>query len=249
VLLHSALGDRRLWDDQVEAFAPRYRVVRPDLRGFGETPLPGGPFSWVDDVRVLLDHLEIGQAALVVNSLGGRVALELTVAQPQSVSALVLVGSALGGREPTPEVAAYDAEEEELLDAGKLDEAVELNLRMWVGDVDPARRERVAAMQRRAFEIVVPAYEQEPQPGPVAWTDPPAHERLGEIAVPTLVLVGEQDVAQINENADRLAAEIPGARKIVMEGAKHLPAFEQPEEFNRIVLGFLAEGAVGAVSP
>jgi 3-oxoadipate enol-lactonase len=189
---------------------------------------------------VFFAHLGIGRAALVGNSMGGRVALELTVGHPELVAALVLAGSALGGQEPSAEVAAYDAEEDALLDAGKLEEAVELNLRMWVGDVDPDRRERIAAMQRRSLGALVAAYAEEPHPGPVQWVEPPAHDRLGEVSAPTLVLVGAEDVGDMHENADRLAAGIPGARKVIMERAKHLPGYERPEEFNRIVLAFLA---------
>jgi 3-oxoadipate enol-lactonase len=233
------VGDRRQWDAQVDPFAERYRVLCPDLRGFGDTPLPGEPFSYVDDQCAFFAHLGIERAAVVGNSLGGRVALELTVGHPERVAGLALVGSGLG-LESSEQFEAYDAEEEALLDAGKLDEAVELNMRMWVGNVDSGRREQIAAMQRRSLEVVVAAYEKEPQPGPVGWIEPPAHERLGEIGVPTLVLVGADDIADMHENADRLAAGIPGARKVVMEGAKHLPAFERPEEFNRIVLDFLA---------
>ncbi len=203
----------------------------------------------MDDVRALLDHLEIERAALVGNSLGGRVALELTVAHPQRVAALVLVGSALGGREPSPEVAAYDAEEEALLDAGKLDEAVELNLRMWVGDVDPARRERIAAMQRRSLEVDVAAYEQEPQPGPVAGSSPRRTSGSARSPSRRSCSSASRTSPRCRRTPTGSRQSIPGARKMVMEGAKHLPAFERPEEFNRIVLDFLAEGAVGAASP
>jgi 3-oxoadipate enol-lactonase len=111
---------------------------------------------------------------------------------------------------------------------------------MWVGDVDPERRERIAAMQRRSLGVLVAAYAEEPHPGPVQWVEPPAHERLGEVSAPTLVLVGAEDVTDMHENADRLASGIPGARKVIMEGAKHLPGYERPEEFNRTVLDFLA---------
>jgi 3-oxoadipate enol-lactonase len=240
-LLHSAVGDRRQWDAQVGALAERYRVIRPDLRGFGDTPLPGGPFSYVEDQCAFFAHLGIERAALVGNSMGGRVALDLAIGHPELVAALVLVASALGGREPSAELAAYDAEEESLLDEGKLEEAVELNLRMWVGEVEPERRGRIAVMQRRSLGVLVAAYAKEPHPGPIQWVAPPAHERLGEIGVPTRVLVGAEDVADMQENADRLTAGIPGARKVVMEGAKHLPGYERPEEFNRIVLDFLSE--------
>jgi pimeloyl-ACP methyl ester carboxylesterase len=95
-------------------------------------------------------------------------------------------------------------------------------------------------MQRRSFEIVVPAYEASPAPGPVSWVDPPAATRLNEIAAPTLVVVGSHDVEEFRAISDRLAAEIPGARKAVLAAA-HLPALERPDEFNRLVLDFLRE--------
>jgi 3-oxoadipate enol-lactonase len=203
--------------------------------------LPGGPFSFVDDLCALFDHLQIERAAVVGNSLGGKTALEFALRRPERVSALVLVGSAVGGHTPAADLEVLDAQEDALLDAGKLDDAVELNLRAWLAeDVDPGVRKRVAAMQKRAFEVILAAYEREPEPGPVAWLDdPPAAARLDQLRTPTLVVVGDQDQPDFVALADRLAAEIPGARKEVIEGAAHVPGLERPEEFNRIVLEFL----------
>jgi 3-oxoadipate enol-lactonase len=160
------------------------------------------------------------------------------------VSALVLVDSALGGHE-TPQLNAYDEEEDALLDAGRVDEAVELNLRVWLGSgLDPRARDHVREEQRRAFETILAAYERDPPPGPVAWLeDPPAAERLDEVRQPTLVVVGGQDVPDFQVIADRLVTEIPSARKVAIARAAHLPGVEQPEEFNRVVLEFLAEAA------
>jgi 3-oxoadipate enol-lactonase len=246
VLLHASVGDRRLWDGQVEALGQGRLVIRPDLRGFGETPLPGGPFSYVEDVRALLDHLRVDQAALVGNSLGGRVALDFALTSPERVRALVLVASALTGWEGSPELDAFDEEEDALLDAGNIDDAVELNLRTWLDgfgrDAAPMTaetRRRVTEMQRRSFEIIVPAYERTPHPGPVSWAEPPAAVRLGEIAASTLVVACTHDHPDFRRIADVLAAGIPGAEKAVMATA-HLPALERPDEFNRLVLDFLA---------
>jgi 3-oxoadipate enol-lactonase len=94
---------------------------------------------------------------------------------------------------------------------------------------------------RRAFEVQLAAYSRDPEPGPVGWLDdPPVWERLGEVACPTLVIVGDRDVRDMHVVADRLAGGIAGARKIMMTGAAHLPACERPAEFERIVLDFLA---------
>ena len=99
MLLHAGVGDRRLWDGQVDALAGQYKVIRPDLRGFGQSPLPGGPFSHVEDVRALLDHLGVERAAVVGNSFGGRVALDFALVHPERTDALVLVAAALTGYE------------------------------------------------------------------------------------------------------------------------------------------------------
>jgi 3-oxoadipate enol-lactonase len=241
VLLHAGVGDRRLWDEQMDAFAEHFRVVRYDARGFGDSPLPGGPFSFVDDLCALLDHLGLERAALAGNSLGARTALEHALIHPERTSALVLVGAPPMGAPSSAELEAFDTEEDALLEAGELEEAVELNLRTWLpDDVEPALRARVGEMQRRAFELQLAAYSREPEPGPIGWLDdPPVWERLGDVACPTLLVVGERDVSDMDVVADRLAAGIAGARKIVMPGTAHVPALERPEEFNRVVLDFL----------
>lgn len=245
MLLHAGVGDRRLWDGQVEDFARGRLVVRPDLRGFGETPLPGRPFSHVEDVRALLDHLGIERTDLVGNSFGGRVALDLALAHPDRIGALVLVASALTGWEFSEEMEAFDAEEDALLDGGKLDEAVELNVRTWLdgrgrgpAPVPAATRERLAEMQRLAFETIVSAYERSPEPGPTDWPEPEASTRLHDARARTLVVIGAHDLPDFRAIGERLAAEIPGAELAVLDTA-HLPALERPVEFNRLVLDFL----------
>jgi 3-oxoadipate enol-lactonase len=160
----------------------------------------------------------------------------------------VLVDSALGGHESSAELEAFDEAEDRLLDAGKLDEAVELNLRTWLdgpdrsaAHVSPEVRALVATGQRRAFETMIAAYEGSPPPGPVRWADPPAATRLGEVAAPTLVVAGAHDVTDFRAIAERLADEIPGARRVVLDTA-HLPGLERPDELNSLLLDFLASG-------
>jgi len=233
----------------VGAFAGGRLVVRPDLRGFGESALPDGPFSHVEDVRALLDFLGIDRAAVVGNSFGGRVALDFALAHPERTDALVLIASALSGYEGSAELDAIDEEEDALLDAGKIDEAVELNLRTWLDgygrDASPVSadaRRRVGAMQRRSFETIVAAYERTPPPGPVSWPEPAAATRLHEVAAPTLVVGCSYDHPDFRALAERLGEGIPGAARAVMETG-HLPGLEQPEELNRLVLAFVERAA------
>jgi 3-oxoadipate enol-lactonase len=231
----------------MEALSARHRVLRPDLRGFGDSPLPGGPFSYVEDVRALLDRLGLDRVAVVGNSFGGRVALDFALTYGDRTRALVLAAPALGGHDGSAELDAFDEEEDALLEAGRLDEAVALNLRTWLdgygreaAPVSAEERARVAAMQRRSLETALAAYERMPPPGPVSWAEPPAATRLHEVAVPALVVRCAYDHPDFRAIAGLLAEGIPDAELVDLETG-HLPAFEQPDEFNRLALEFLRE--------
>ncbi len=243
VLIHEGIADSRMWEPQWASFPPLHRTVRYDMRGFGETPISPGSFSHARDLVGLLERLELGPAALVGVSLGGRVALEVAVARPDLVSALVLVGSGLPGHDWTEETQAGWAEEEAALERGDLDAAVEVNLRMWVDgpgrsptDVDASVRDRVAEMQRRAFVLQLPIGDEAEEELLV----PDLPQRLGEIGVPTLVAVGEEDRPDMHAIADRLAASIPHARHATIPATAHAPSLERPAEFDRLVLEFLS---------
>ena len=234
-LVHAGIADRRMWCDTVPALAEEHTVVTYDQRGFGDSTLPSGPATYTDDLRALLDHVGVEQTTVVGVSMGGRAALELALLEPARVSKLVLVGAGLPDWDWSAEMERFDEEETEAVKSGDLDRAAALNVELWVGAADPAVRELVATMQRRAFEIPVP----EPEPSSPPPLDPPASERLREIGAPTLVVVGDRDLDDIKQIADVLAAGIPGARKVTMPDTAHLPPLEHPQEFNRILLDFL----------
>jgi pimeloyl-ACP methyl ester carboxylesterase len=222
VLVHSALGDSRLWRGQAAALAKRFEVVAPDLPGWGGTPMPSAPFSFVESVAA---HLP---AALVGNSFGGNVALRTALAHPGEVTKLVLVGAGVGAWDWTDELRGYFAAEEAAIERGDLDEATEVNLSFWV---DPAHHDEVRPQQRRAFELQT-AHE-EPE---VVW---PEERPLSELDVPTLVVVGERDKGDFHAIAKHLAEQIPDARLEVVRGAGHLVGVEQPEALNELLLEFL----------
>jgi 3-oxoadipate enol-lactonase len=236
-----------MWEPLRPRLERSRRVLAPDLRGFGERPLPDGAFSYVDDLVELLDAESVERAAVVGASYGGRIALELALAHPGRVPALVLAAPGLGDWDWSPEVRAFGAREDELLESGDVEAAVGLNVRTWVDgrgrgadEVDPAVRTLVADMQRRAFQHVLAAYAEEPHPEAV-WPEPPAASRLHELAAPTLVAVGELDQTDFRAIAAHIAEQAPRARVVTLEGVAHLPSLERPELFAELTLAFLDE--------
>ncbi len=242
VLAHAGIADSRMWDPQWEAFQRGHRVVRSDMRGFGRSPLAPGRYSPPSDLIALLEELALGPAALVGASMGGGISLQVAVARPELVSALVLVGTGVRGHDWSDYVTTSWTAEEAALERGDLAEAVEVNLRTWVDgpdrspkDVSPEVRSKVAEMQRRAFELALACPDTQEEALVLDVGD-----RLGEISVPTLAIVGEHDVQDVHVVAERLEREI-GATRVTIAGAAHLPNLEKPREFDELVLGFLAE--------
>jgi pimeloyl-ACP methyl ester carboxylesterase len=242
ILLHAGIADRRMWDRQLEALAEHCRVVRYDRRGFGRSPLTDVPYAHHEDLRDLLDGLGIERASLVGCSMGGAAAIDFALRYPERVRAMVLVGSAVSGAEsdePPPkewdELVAAD-------EAGDLERVSELEVRIWVDgpyrspeEVDPAVRDLVREMNLIALRSEASGLGEE-RPA-----DPSAAERLGEIQVPSLVVVGALDRPEIVARSEALARHVPRAGKVVMDGTAHVPNMERPQEFNEAVLAFLAE--------
>ena len=244
VFVHAGIADRRMWDSQFEAFAKWYRVLRYDHRGMGKSSMPPGPFALRDDLYALIRHFDLAPAVLIGCSMGGSATLDCVLEHPNAARALVLVGAGVSGNalEPSDEMKRLWEHVDELAGKGDLDGANEIELRMWVDgvrrtpdQVDPTVRTLVREMNLASF-----TRDAEHQQGQSQPLEPPAFGRLGEVRVPTLVIAGSDDQPLIVRTADILAGQIPGARKVVMEGLAHVPNLERPAEFNQITLDFLA---------
>jgi pimeloyl-ACP methyl ester carboxylesterase len=238
LLLHAGLGDRRMWDEQIPAFAEHFTVIRYDARGFGDTVMPPAPYSPSADAIALLDHLGIARAHLVGVSMGSQTAIETAVVAPERVSALVAV-AARTGIPVSPALRAGWDRVNELFEAGDIAGAVEYELRMWVDgpergpeDVDPRMRERVREMNAALFA-------REDDQGDEVPLEPPAAARLSAIAAPTLIVYGDKDLIDVRQAAAPLAAAIAGAQLAVIPDTAHLPQMERPTLFNQRVLDFL----------
>jgi 3-oxoadipate enol-lactonase len=124
VLLHEGIADSRMWDPQWAEWSKRFRMVRFDLRGFGQSPPAVGTFSFSGDLVRLLESLELGPVTLIGVSLGGAVAMETTIARPDLVSRLVVIAPGLRGYEMSDETKAGWEEEEMLQIADKLESEI-----------------------------------------------------------------------------------------------------------------------------
>ena len=237
VLLHAGITDRTMWSDHLHAIAQAgMRAIAMDLPGYGEAPVAVGLDAPWEDVMRTMDAAGIESAALVGCSFGGAVAQRIAALAPSRVSALVLVSSPASGIEPSKRLLDAWEAEEDALEVGDMDAAVRAVLDAWLLPWCPGElRERVAAMQRRALELQANA--PPAQEGP----DPLSHNlrALSVFGGPALVAVGEHDMPDFHDAADRLAAALGAGEKSIVPGAGHLAPLEQPRAFRELLLSFL----------
>jgi pimeloyl-ACP methyl ester carboxylesterase len=235
VLLHAGVADRRMWQPQLPPLGHRFRVISPDLRGFGDSPLPPEPYVDADDLADLLDHLGVVDAAVVGSSMGGRVALELATRHPDRVNSLVLLCPAFRGVPPSATVEAFDAEEDRLLESGDVAGAITLNVDTWLGpEATTEVRDQLTAMQRRAFEVQLAADRLDPAPARSEVVVDPA-----KVAVPTVIVSGAHDLDHFQTVAEVLAQQIGGAELVRLPWAGHLPSMERPDAVVTLLLDVL----------
>ena len=239
VLLHAGVADLRMWDVQVAALVPGHTVVRPDLPGFGGTPVPAGVEACdAEDVLALLDELGVGRFALVGASYGGYVALQVASAVPDRVEGVVLLGSAADLVEPDEALREVWRRERSLLEAGDLAGATELMVDVWLGpDAGDDQRALLREMQRRAFEL------QEAAGPDASGRDLPVD--LARITAAATVVVGELDLPFFRTTARALAAGLPHAELVELPWAAHLPSLERPDETARLVAAALSPSGGG----
>ncbi|PRY02718.1 alpha/beta fold hydrolase [Allonocardiopsis opalescens] len=235
MFLHAGIADRRMWRAQPAEFGGPCRAIAVDLRGFGDSSDAAGPFSRTGDLLALLDALEIDRATLVACSFSGAAAIEVAPDHRDRVTRLALSGSALPGRDWSARLDALFAAELGDGDPEDVDTVAPAETRLWpavsargedaVGpEVFALTREMNRAALAREVALGDTAREVPP--------DPSLASRLGELAAPALVAVGEHDLPGIRDNARALAAGIGGAELVVIPGAAHLAPLENPGAFN-----------------
>ena len=236
VLLHGGNLDSRMWHDQYVPLSQMFTVIRYDIRPYGRSANTEKGFSSVEDLRGLLDHLRIRHASLVGLSLGGRIAIDFTLAYPERVDKLVLMGPGLTGYRFKVEDDQHIKKAIDRANAGDAKGAMDLWLEhpmMKPAMSDPNLAERIRTIARDNLRI----WERLSVAERVS--NPPAIQRLSEIRKPTLLIVGEKDVPDIQAIIKLLATGISGSRTEVIPGAGHMPNMEAPEHVNKLLKAFL----------
>ena len=244
IMIHAGIADSRMWDNEFTCFAESYQVLRFDMRGYGRSLPVAGEFNIQDDFTGLLKKLEVPAPAILMGcSMGGGLAIDYALGQPEKVSSLILVGSGPPGLEldvEGPDV--LFAKSEEAFLAGDLDRVAELDMQIWFDgmgrkaeDVDPIARQKAYETARQVTEHELKDIGKHVHKS----VDKPALERLHELTMPVLVVVGENDLPFLRLAADYLVEHLPSASKVFIPNAAHLPNMEQPELFSAALTDFL----------
>ena len=238
VLMHGGLLNCHMWDEQFELLAKTNRVLRYDASAHGNSTLPPDVYWDHADLRELMNTLEIERAVLVGLSMGGKVAIDLALEDPERVEAIVAVSSGLSGfRFESDFYLEYRDVMIQAWRAGEFDAVVEAFQRSWTDgphrapeDVDPEVREKVRSMARNDLEHAMEG----------RLIDPPAIERLEELTLPMLMVVGELDLPGIHDIANQVVAANPNAELVTIPDVAHMVNMEAPEAFNELLLGYLS---------
>jgi 3-oxoadipate enol-lactonase len=241
VFVHAGIADHRLWDDQVPYFSKNYKVITLDMRGFGQTEPIDAEYTNRRDITALMDFLGIEQAHIVGCSMGGGFSMDIAIETPERVKSLTMVGSGPGSLElevDEPEIFKQIAEIEK---TGDLDLVAEYEARAWFDG--PTRTSDQVDAERRAKSIdmnrIALGHQQKGLGKNVGRLEPGAAERLGELKIPVLVIVGEHDEPYAHAAADYMEEHIANVRRVDFKNTAHLPSLEHPDEFNRILAEFL----------
>jgi 3-oxoadipate enol-lactonase len=235
VLLHDGLLHSVTWDGIWKPLCGKYHAVRYDRRGYGRSEAPKSQFAPTEDLYALLTHLKIERAVVVGNSSGGALAIDFTLAHPDMVEGLFLIGPVVGGMEVSAAFLERGEKNMAPLKNGDAKAAAEnwSKDRFIIGEGhDPARK--------RLYEILADNPQNLKYTGEFEIRNSrPSNSRLGEIHVPTSIVVGEFDIPDVHAHAGAIEAGIPGSERDIIINAGHLVQIEQPDVLMEKMVPFI----------
>ncbi len=236
VLIHGNTLDTRMWDDQWSPFAERYRVIRYDMRGFGRSSMPTETaYSPAEDLKALLDQLNVGRIHVLGLSRGGAVALDYALMYPEETLSLIFADAGLWDFPWTHYATSVKAVRETCRTSG-----IEAARALWLDHplFAPALEKPSVAERLRAMVTDYSGWHWQHDES-LQLLDPPPIERLTALNIPVLVIAGERDLPDFLAIATLLSERIPGAEKIILPSG-HMSNMEAPAAFNAAVLDFLS---------
>jgi 3-oxoadipate enol-lactonase len=231
VLLHDGILHGAAYNDVWPLLCQRFRVVRYDRRGYGQTPAATTPFASIDDLAAVMKAAGIAHATLVGSSAGGGIAVDFALAHPDAVDGLVLAGPWISGFKPSAGFIARGLKLAVLIKSGNLEGAVR-DPYILTPSAD-AQRARVVAWLKTNPQNLSGAGRSLERAGPEA------RSRLAAIRVPTLVLVGEVDIKDVFDQAKVVAETVPGARLETVPATGHFMYLERPTDFAQRVVALV----------
>lgn len=243
VLLHDGLLHSVVWDGEWTGLCRAFHVVRYDRRGYGLSDAPRAAFSPVEDLASLLARTKIQKATLVGCSSGSALAIDFAIHHPESVDNLVLIGPVVHGM---PSSAFFD--ERGRRNSAPLDKGdVKSAAKNWSEDRFEIAGNQASA-RSKIFDILVR------YPQNLKYTGEfelrfkvPAIARLSEIHVPTLIVVGEHDIADVHAHSGAIQSGIWGSRREIVKGSGHLVPLEAADDLITRIAGFIEHHRVAAV--
>lgn len=233
VLMHDGVLDSAAWDDVWPEFCRHFHTIRYDRPGYGRSPVATRRHYATDDLSATLNHLKIKRVAIVGSSHGGEISINFTLDHPEMVEQLVLVGAVVGGMPYTEHFLERGDALGKPLEKGDIKGAIAAAAKdkyLTAPGSDAARKRMADILLANPQDLTHPELELRVKP---------ALPRLGEIHIPTLLLVGDADIPDVHAHAGALEAGIPRARRVVINDVGHLMYLEKPAEFSRTVIEFL----------
>jgi 2-hydroxy-6-oxonona-2,4-dienedioate hydrolase len=248
VMVHAGVADSRQWNNEFKYFSHNNQVIRYDMRGYGKSEPVDGEFSHISDLVSLLDTLGVHEPIVLMGcSMGGGLAMDFALTHPSRVKALVMVDSAPSGLKLDVSTPSKFSDAEKAFESGDFDLVAEIETQIWFDgmgrtpeQVNPTMRKLLYEMNRLALSHEVKELGKR-----LPNTETPAFDRLENLKIPVLIVVGSQDTPYILAAADYMKEKIKSASKITIEDAAHLPNMEKPQEFQKVVENFLSSIEIG----
>ncbi|MET7279056.1 alpha/beta hydrolase [Kribbella sp. NPDC005582] len=227
LLVHAGVADRRMWQHQVAELKSTHKVIAVDLRGYGDTPV-APKYSDAGDLLAVLEDEGVDQVTAVGASYGGYVVQQAASERPDLFARLVLICAPTDNVVPDDALRALWAEENALVEAGDVEAATELTVTRWIGsEADDSARDLLRRMQRRAYELQIPAGDVDNEEYPVTPEN---------LTMPVRVITGAHDFQFFADSATYLLDRLPNGERKDLPWAGHLPTLERPSEALQLIL-------------